>query len=743
MPRPFVRSLFPAVFSLVALLSVRTPAFAQGTTVSGVVADAQGAALARAVVRLLDGHQREVRSTLTDDTGRFKIDASGCSGCKVEASLGGFTPASASAGSPELRLTLALAPVRESVVVTATRDEVPASQVGATTTVVRGDDLERRGVALVSEALRQVPGVAVIRTGGFGGVTSVFVRGGESDYNKVLLDGVPLNEPGGTFNFSNLTTANLDRIEIVRGAQSALFGSDAMSSVIQLLTKRGVGSGTRPHGAATIEAGGYDSVRGGAELRGQQGRVDYAIYGGGFGTDNRVPNNRFTNSTLSWNGGAELAPGVSVRTVGRTEWSRAGTPGQTALGRPDLDAHFDRHDTVAGVTLQHEHATYKGRFTYARSTSNQESVNLIADPDYTPQLGNNIGPFAFSDFTYDLQNILTRHRVSYQGDLRLGSLGAFAATQIVTGTVDYDGERATLSDRMFNVTETPSRNNTGVALQYQAVSTRLSLTGGVRVEDNASFGTAALPRVSASVLVHPGHTAFGETRVKFNAGLGVKEPTLLESFSPSPFGLGNPDLKPERTRAVDFGVEQRLAGDRAKIEAVFFSNRYRNIIATRTISFTPFTSQYFNIGLTTAQGLELSSEVAPTPEIRINGGYTFTDSEIIESTSTSPVLAVGQPAFRRPRHSGFLQLGWARRAVSVDLTGTFVGRRTDSDFFALATPVTSIDGYALWSLGGSYRVTPNVSAYVRVDNLTDKDYMEPFGYQPWRRTASAGVRVGF
>src|SRR6185295_1825527 len=191
--------------------------------------------------------------------------------------------------------------------------------------------------------------------------------------------------------------------------------------------------------------------------------------------------------------------------------------------------------------------------------------NLNKDPDFTPQLGNNVGLFQFSDFLFDSQNILTRHRLSYQGDLRFGGLGSFASAQIISGVFDYDGERATLRDRLNITVQEPTRNNIGVGLQYQAVSSRLSLVAGVRAEDNDSFGTLGMPRVSASVLVHPGHEAFGETRLKFNAGLGVKEPTLLESFSPSPFGLGNPDLLPERARAVDFGVEQRLAADRAKV----------------------------------------------------------------------------------------------------------------------------------------------------------------------------------
>jgi vitamin B12 transporter len=305
---------------------------------------------------------------------------------------------------------------------------------------------------------------------------------------------------------------------------------------------------------------------------------------------------------------------------------------------------------------------------------------------------------------------------------------------------DYDGERATLRDRMNNTLQEPTRDNTGVGLQYQAVSSRLSLVAGVRAEHNDSFGTVGVPRVSISGLAHPGQGAVGDTRVKFNAGLGVKEPTLLQSFSPNFFFQGNPALEAERARTIDVGVEQRLANDRAKIEATFFDNRYRHIIGLVSDPVT-FAGLFTNLGDTNARGLELSSEVAPTPEIRVSGGYTLTDSEIVKSISSNPVQAVGQPALRRPKHTGFLQVAWARRAVSVDVTGTFIGRR--SDFFSFTTPVTSVDGYALWSVSGGYRVTPKATAYVRVDNLFDRDYMEPFGYQPWRRTASAGVRVGF
>src|SRR4029450_11643687 len=171
------------------------------------------------------------------------------------------------------------------------------------------------------------------------------------------------------------------------------------------------------------------------------------------------------------------------------------------------------------------------------------------------------------------------------------------------------------------------------------------------------------------------------------AGLGIKEPTILQSFSPNPFFLGNPDLEAAPTRAVDAGVEQRLANDRVRLDLTWFDNRYRNIIATRTISFSPFTSQYFNIGLTSARGAELTGDVVLSSGVRVKAGYTLTDSEILESTSSSPVFKVGNWAFRRPRNSGFAGVAWAGSRAAVDLYGWFAGRRGDSDFSSLSPAI--------------------------------------------------------
>ena len=191
------------------------------------------------------------------------------------------------------------------------------------------------------------------------------------------------------------------------------------------------------------------------------------------------------------------------------------------------------------------------------------------------------------------------------------------------------------------------------------------------------------------------------------------------------------------------GLEQRLAGDRARLNLAWFDNRYSNIISTTVTSFTPFTSQYFNLGLTEARGLELSGDVALVSGFRARAGYTFTDSEILESASDSEVFQAGNSAFRRPRHSGFADVAWNGSRVSVNLVGTFVGERVDSDFSALEPPITVNEGYARWDLRAAVRLTRLISVTGAIDNLADHDYMEPLGYPALGLAARGGVRIGF
>jgi outer membrane cobalamin receptor len=554
----------------------------------------------------------------------------------------------------------------------------------------------------------------------------------------VLLDGIPLNEPGGTFDFSNVTTEALDRVEVLRGAHSSLFGTDAMASVVQLVSRRAA----RPNLLASFEAGSYDTQRGGVTAGTARGRWDVNGHVSRYHTDNRVANNEFDNTSVSGHGGVRLSNDLALRFVGRGEIGDSGSPGATAFGRPDLDASYSRRLVTGGVTVQHVAGEWQQRATYALSASYAESTNLLADPPYTPTFEGRVAPFLFSDFPYDNDTDLKRHHASYQADRRVTT--ASAGNHLFTAAFDWDGERAQLTNRIAGTVVPASRDNVGGAIQHQLLGRRFALTSGVRVERNDSFGTAVAPRVSFAYVAREGNASFGETRLKASAGTGVKEPTITQSFSPSPSFLGNPDLEPERARTADAGIDQRLLAGRVKIELTGFYGRYENIISTRTLSFTPFRAQYFNIGLTHARGTELTVEVAPWRALTIGGGHTFLDSEVTRSTApANPVFAEGRWLFRRPRHSGFVDAAWAPGPVSLSLHGTFVGTRVDSDFSSLVPALSSNDGYATWDAAATYRVVRRVTAFVHVDNLADNDYMDPLGYPAWRRSVRAGARLTF
>ena len=741
--RSNVSACLSTVFLATSLLLRPDCAMAQ-SPIRGRVVDASAAPLARVLVTLEGADHTVVATTFTDASGGFSFDVA-CRNCRAVAAQPGFAGASTAVSADTVvTLTLPVAPVQESVVVTATRNAAPTSQVAASVTVFDKEAITRRGDALVGDLLRQAPGAVVVQNGGQGSVTSLFVRGGDNNYTKVLLDGITLNEPGGTFNFGGLTVGNIDRVEFVRGAQSALFGSDAMAGVLQLISTRGR-TGAGPELTGEIGGGGYHTGRASATLGGGTARWDYSAHASRYQTDNRSANNHFESTTLSLTAGVTVTRGLTVRLVGRYEDGRTGAPGQTAFGRPDLDAFFTQSHLVGGITLDHRPTTaFRQRMTYALAASEQRSTNLELDAPYTPSYQGRRAPFEFSDFAYDTGSEFRRHQAGYQADLHLTHSGRLAGVEVLTMALDWEGERGTLSDYLAQSATSPGRDNVGASLQHQHISRKFALTTGLRIEHNGQFGTAVVPRVSAALFLRDGSGPVGATKLKANAGRGVKEPTLRQSFSLSPFDLGNPALEAERSRAFDAGIEQRFLGDRVKVEAVWFDNRFERQISTRTISFSPYQAQYFNVGRTRARGTELTVEAMPLAGLRVWASHTFTDSKIVDASSEfSEILASGNWALRRPRHVGQIQAAWDHGRFSIDAAGTYIGRRSDSDFSALEPALTSAGGYWLWRGQTLARVTTSVTGYVRVENLFDVDYMEPLGYPAWRRTAHAGLRFRF
>ena len=740
-----ISSLGKVFLGLLLLFTV--PGKGRAETLQGTAIDPRRSPVPRATVRLLDAAGAEVARTLTDDQGRFHFEALAGTTYTVEVSLTGFETESAKAApGQQVKIVLPVAPVRESVIVTATRTEAPTSQLGASTSVIPESEIRDRQAVFVSDLLQSVPGATVVRTGGLGALTSAFIRGGNSDYNKVLLDGIPLNEPGGFFNFSNFTVENLERVEVVRGPQSALFGSDAMTSVIQLFTRRGQAETRRPHFSLSAEGGKYSTWRARSSLTGQARALDYALDWSRVSTDNQDSNGFFHDTSLSGNFGLSFGERTTLRLVLRGELGLAGTPGQTAFGPPDRDGIFRRRDGFGAFTLRNRTASFwEQRVTYTLTKSRQVSRDLGTDPPFTPTFDGHTAAFQFFDFASDFLNDTRRHHLSYQSDWRAGTFGRPLGQHGFTFAFDWDREIGFLGDRFSSDLPTrPQRDNFGWTFQHNVLWQRLFLTSSARIEDNGSFGTTVVPRSSLAYLLRQGGGTLGTTKLKFNFGLGVKEPSFVESFSPSPFFRGNPLLAPERARSFDSGVEQRLWRDHAKLELNWFDNRFRDQVAFQIVNPQTFSGSFFNIGRAKAKGSEVVIEVAPRPGLRAVGSYTFLDSQITRSGSPfDPALREGQSLLRRPRHSGSLRVFWDWRRLNVTSSAVVIGRRVDSDFIGLLPPLTSSPRYTKWDLGGNYRSFHGLSYFGIVENLLNKSYMEALGFPALKLTFRAGVRIDF
>ena len=717
--------------------SCSRPCAAAAAPISGVVLDSSGRAIPRALVTVVDAAGSAVGTTFTYPDGTFSVEAATPSGCRVQASLSGFETASVPCGAgTDLRLSLTVAPLQEAVVVSATRTEAPLGQLASSVTVFTAEDIEARQRPPVIDLLRTAPGAIVVDNGSRGSVSSLFVRGGESDYTKVLLDGIPLNEPGGTFDFGNITTENLDRVELVRGAQSALFGSDAMSGVVQLFTARAPAGAAKV--ATMVEGGTFGTGRVSASAAGRAGELDYSVGAAYYSTNNDVPNNDFDNTTLSGSVGVPLGPRASLRFTGRAELGTVGTPGQSAFGRPDLDASFERNNGVGGVTFtQTLTPSFSQRATYALSVTHQTSTNLIADPPYTPSFDGRTAPFEFSDFLYDTKNELRRHYASYQADWRLAGSGR-SGTHLLTFAGDLDGERAD-SHRQDG-----RRHDDAEQEQHRRDATGsdpvVACVRGRRACARAQRQLRRCGRASRLGGVHRtpigghrrGHPPEGFRRRRHQGAdpCRVLQPFVIRA------GKSRISNRSAR-RASTSGIEQRLLDDRARVELTWFAARYENIISAQPSVTNPFAYEYINIGLTRASGAELSGEIALVQGLLFRGGYTLLDSRILEGPGESEAL------LRRPRNSGYMGIAWSAPRLTAQLTGVFIGRRVDNDFSSLEPPIDSNAGYGTLNVSAAYKILGPLAITAAIDNLANVSYMEPLGYPALGRAIRFGARVGF
>jgi outer membrane cobalamin receptor len=572
--------------------------------------------------------------------------------------------------------------------------------------------------------------VATARTGGPGSQGSLFVRGGESRYARVIVDGVPVNQPGGAYDFGNAVPLEWERVEMVRGAASSLYGTDALAGVVHFVTRRGRGD---LGGTLEAEGGENDWMRFLGSTSGSTEAFDWNAGLQHLSTDNEVPNSAFEQTAGAASLGARVGGQGTLRLIVRADGSETGTPGATLYGRPDLDATFERDDRVAGASFRWAGSALSHELRAGIAQTRQLSLNPLDSGSYVPASGDLTAAFPFSDFPNPagFQNETDRLSLGYQAERQVG------ARHLLTAGAEVEHESGELGSRADEELLAPTRTNVGFYLQDRVVlGQRVYATIGGRIEHNDSFGTRVVPRAAVAWRVRPGADA---TSLRASGGAGIKEPDFFQSFGESFFAQGNPDLEPERSRTFDVGIEQRLADGRVSATATFFHHDYLDQIAYVLADPTTFRGTYVNLGKTRARGLELELHAAPTATLLLSAHYTYLDGEVLVSSSEfDPVYAVGRPLLRRPQHQGGLSARWTAGRASLGATLVAVGDRADSDFHTLG--LLENEGYARIDARVRVRIVRGLEAFVVGENLADREYQEALGYPAPGRTVRGGLR---
>jgi len=643
----------------------------------------------------------------------------------------------------ELTIHLRLAPASETVVVSATRTPVPGEAAGSDVDTLTAGQLTTMQPVAANDAMRFLPGAVINTAGQRGGLSSLFVRGGESNYNKVIVDGVTVNEPGGTFDFGTLSLAQGDRLEFVRGAQSTLYGSDAMTSVIQVWTR--TGTTPTPELRFGADGGNFSTADGHASLAGAHGPFDYNLYGDQFNTSGSGINDAYSDSLEGANVGARLNSSSSLRVRFRHSNTHTGLPGEYSFNGyvplvpengtgpliplpPDPSDSSQLNNLLGSVDLTIAAPNgWQHRFTGFDYLYRYNELNPNGDPSRNSLL---YGQFDFPSHEIDDIN---RAGFEYQGDY---SERAWAHT---TFGYRIENENGFVGDVDYGSQTPGQRLNNDVYLQQQLTVGRLEVIAGGRFIHNSAFGNTGVPRVALTWQALRGAHIFSGTRLRFSYATGFKEPRLEETFAGPPYTQPNPTLKPERLRAFEAGFAQSLFTDRFQFTATYFNNLFHDQINYVTINPTTFVGEYVNVNRAFAQGAELALRAKLRSRLLLDTAYTYTSSQYLDNPAPfDPIYNPGQPLLRRPKNSATLLLSYLGTRFGANLAGSFVGRRSDSDFYGFG--IDHAAGYVRADLGGWYAIHPRITAFVNVENALDRRYNEVVGYPALPINFRAGFR---
>jgi vitamin B12 transporter len=618
------------------------------------------------------------------------------------------------------------------VVVTANRLPTPRVLLPQSITVLEGDDLRARGVHLLADALREVPGAQIVRTGSIGGTVSVFLRGGNSDFVKVLLDGVPLNEPGGRFDFGSFSLENVERIEVVRGPSAVLYGSDAVAGVIQIFTRRGSGEPTL---SASASAGSQGSWTGEAGARGALDRFTYSLSVGRTATDGSYPvNNRF--SSLVGSGRVSLLPDPrsEVALAIRVQESRYRFPTDGSGNVVDLNQfNFDEGVQLSLDGGRRLSDALEARVQLRASRGERGYENLPDSPADTVGFGyeaNRLG-------TVVRRGAEARFLWSGEGrSLLAGTDWEVERERLLSRTLSNFGGGPSLSSGAFD----GNRWNAGLFAQGSLEGPAASRwNAGVRLDRNEVFGSFLTAQ--AGVVIPLGAAG----RVRASVGSAHKAPTFSQQFADTPFEVGNPDLQPETSLGFEAGWDAGFLENRLVVGGSLFHQRYEELIQYGYAG--PGLPTYGNVSRAQSRGGELSGVYTASGGQSLGVDYTFTDATLRAPDGGPAPDPSSARLLRRPRH-----LVAARGRTPLPLGGSLgvtiarVGEREDNDFRSFPSSRVTLGAYTTadldlqWSLAGAGAAPEGLHLTLRLENALDAEFESVVGFPGMGRRFFTGLR---
>ena len=606
----------------------------------------------------------------------------------------------------------------QEVLVSASLVPIAAKRSANAITVIDREQLSNRAALSVSDLLRDVPGLAVSRSGVQGSQTQIRARGAEANHLLVLIDGVEANDPsqGDELNWGTLSADDIERIEVIRGPQSSMRGSDAIAGVVNIITR----SADEPYSAKLFtETGSFSTQRSGFSVGGIKGDLNVRLGVSTTDTEgdnvSRTGNEKdgYENTSINFKAGYKVSEELNVSFAARQS---------DGFNEFDADSDFDGFVEDRDRVSEFRNNTMRVQGDYASANGRWQHKLVIAQSSNDNE--------AFADGI--LGNVTASTKDQYQ---YIGSMFWNQATQRISVLAEREEEdyqqRGPLNWGL-NPNQDRERNTDSFAIEYRTdITDALTLAASGRYDDNSEFESANTMRVEAVYQISD------STRLRSAYGTAVKNPTFSERFGFYTNFIGNPNLDPEESTSWELGVDMELAPAALILSATLFDSELENeingfVYDPATFGFTSANKD----GVSKRQGIELTASATLTDDLSINSAYTYTDS--VESDGAGGYI----DEVRRARHTGSLNVAWqATENLHINANTQFNGSQTDLYFPPFPTPsqTVTLDTYTLVNVTANYSATERLDIYVRLDNLLDDDYEEVFGFQ----TLGFGANLGF